>query len=237
VVLLSRLQQAVLWWSFWTLCRGVAALGRLLYGLEVYGMEHLPPQGPWIFLGRRISRIDFVGAAFLLCDRGIHKALRQGELSGLTGLMVICNSRLLAWGARELGILPATKGKSLSVGALWKAYQLLRQGRIIVNADEGEVPWDGRLQPLRSGVAWLALRTHAPIVIGMLQGGYDIWPRWASHPRLTGKLILKIGKPFYLWDGRCDRVTEEMLQAANQRILAELQRLSGGYMSPPPGVP
>jgi 1-acyl-sn-glycerol-3-phosphate acyltransferase len=232
VVLLSRLQRALLWWGFRTLCRGVAALGRLLYGLEVRGMEHLPAQGPWLFLGRRISRIDFIGAAFLLSDRGIYKALRQGELSGLTGLMVICNSRWLAWAGQELGILSAVKGKSLSVGALWKAYHLLRQGRIIVNADEGEVPWDGRLQPLRSGVAWLALRTHAPVVIGMLQGGYDIWPRWASRPRLTGKLILKIGKPFYLCEGCCDRITEEMLQEANQRILAALQGLSEGYMSP-----
>jgi hypothetical protein len=61
-------------------------------------------------------------------------------------------------------------------------------------------------------------------------GGYDIWPRWSRRPHLTGKLVLKVGKPFYVSEGPCERVTGEMLQKANQRLRAELERLSDGYM-------
>jgi len=150
----------------------------------------------------------------------------------MTGAIVIPNNRFITWVGRELGFLPTLKGKSLSAAPLMEAYKLLRQGKIIVMMDEGEVPWDGRLQPLRSGAAWLALRTHAPLVLVLVQGGYDIWPRWASRPHLRGKLVLKIGEPFYLSEAPCDRVTEEMLQAANRRLRAKLEALSDGYMLP-----
>jgi 1-acyl-sn-glycerol-3-phosphate acyltransferase len=221
---LNAFRRAILWWAFRCLCRCVATLGRLLYGLEAHGLEHLPPTGPLIIVGRRISRVDFfagaLGSAFL------------GEWSGMTSAIAIGNSRFIAWVSRELGFLPTLKGKSLSAVLLLEAYKLLRQGKIIAMADEGEVPWDGRLQPFRSGTAWLALRTHAPVAVAIVKGGYDIWPRWARRPHLRGKLIFKLGKPFFLSDAPCDRVTPEMLQQANQRLRDELAAASEGYLLP-----
>jgi 1-acyl-sn-glycerol-3-phosphate acyltransferase len=218
---LKTFRHALLWWSFRTLLRGVGILGHFLYGLEIHGREHLQVRGPLIILARRISRVDFFasGAWAIL-----------GESSGLTGAMTICNSRLIARTGRALGILPTVKGKGRSAAPLLQAYNLLREGKIIILPDEGEIPWDGRLQPLRSGVAWLALRTRAPVLTMVMAGGYDIWPRWASRPHLTGKLVLKVGQPLYLCDEPCARVTNNMLQDANQRLLLELERLSGGYM-------
>jgi 1-acyl-sn-glycerol-3-phosphate acyltransferase len=219
--LLENFRHALLWWSFRTLLRNVGLLGRLLYGLEIHGREHLVAKGPLIILGRRVSRVDFFAS-------GLWTMI--GEASGLTSAMTICNSRLVARAGRALGILPTLKGKSLSAAPLLEAYNLLRQGKILIIPDEGEVPWDGRLQPLRSGVAWLALKTRAPVLPVVMRGGYDIWPRWASRPHLTGKLILKIGQPFYLCDKPCGRVTNDMLRESNQRLLAELEYLSEGYM-------
>jgi 1-acyl-sn-glycerol-3-phosphate acyltransferase len=166
--------------------------------------------------------VDFFAGALLSC------AVR--EWSGMTGALSIPNNRGIAWIGRELGFLPTLKGKGRSATSLFAVYRLLQQGKILAIPDEGEVPWDGRLQPLRSGAAWLALRAHAPLALGMLQGGYDIWPRWARRPYLRGKLVLKIGKPFYLSDAPCERVTKEMLEEANQRLMTELKALSEGYM-------
>jgi 1-acyl-sn-glycerol-3-phosphate acyltransferase len=221
---LNEFRTALLWWVFRCVCRCVTALGRLLYGLEAHGLEHFPSTGPLIVVGRRISRVDFFAGAL--------SSAHLGEWSGMTGAMAIGNSRFIAWLGKGLGFLPTLKGKGLSAVWLLEAYKLLRQGKIIAMADEGEVPWDGRLQPLRSGAAWLALRSQAPVVVGMVKGGYDIWPRWARRPHLTGKLVIKLSKPFYLSETPCERVTEEVLQAANQRLLAELELLSEGYMLP-----
>jgi 1-acyl-sn-glycerol-3-phosphate acyltransferase len=218
---LKSLCQACLWWGFRGLLYSVGTLGRLLYGLEIQGRQHLHTNGPLIILGRRISRVDFFAS-------GAWAAV--GEASGLTGAMTICNSPLMARAGRALGILPTMKGKSLSAAPLLEAYNLLRHGKIIIVADEGEVPWDGRLQPMRSGAAWLALRTRAPVLPVVMCGGYDIWPRWAARPHLKGKLVLKVGAPFYLREEPCDRVTNDMIEQANQRLLSELEHLSQGYM-------
>jgi 1-acyl-sn-glycerol-3-phosphate acyltransferase len=218
----QEIRKVGLWWGFRTLCRSVGVVGRLLYGLEAQGLGYLPSSGPAVIVGRRISRVDFFAAGFL--------ALSMGEFSGLTGAMVMCNNRCIAWLGRELGILPTLKGKGLSATPLLEAYKLLQQGQIIIMADEGELPWDGRLQPLRGGAAWLALRTRAPVIVAVMEGGYDIWPRWARRPALTGKLRFKVGKPFYLSDAPCLRVGGGLIQNANSTLLAELEALSDGYM-------
>jgi 1-acyl-sn-glycerol-3-phosphate acyltransferase len=207
-----------LWWFLRLNSQWVLALGRLLYKLEISGRESLPTTGPLILVCRHSSRIESVGLAFF-CSL-------LKEFHGLAAGPVIVNSRLFARLSRTLGILPAFKERGLSGVPLIETLKLLRQGGILIMAADGEVPWDGRLQPLRPGAAWLALRSHAPVVATMLHGAYDIWPRWASRPHLTGKLVLKIGKPFYLADGPCQRVTSEMIAAANQCLMAELEALS-----------
>jgi 1-acyl-sn-glycerol-3-phosphate acyltransferase len=144
---LTQLRRAVLWGSFRAVCRGVVALGRFVYGLEVQGQEHLPAQGPLILVPRRISRVDFFCFALF----------GSKEWSGMTGAMATSNRRIGAWVGRELGFLPTLKGKGRSGISLRRAYRLLKQGKIVGMADEGEGAWDGRWQPLHSGAAWLAL--------------------------------------------------------------------------------
>jgi 1-acyl-sn-glycerol-3-phosphate acyltransferase len=218
----QRFRRAALWWGFRTVGRGVGLVGRLLYDLEAQGLEHLPSRGPAVIVGRRISRVDFFAAAFL--------APVMREFSGMTGAMTLCNSRLIARLGGELGILPTLKGKGLSATSLLEAYKLLQQGKIIIIPDEGEVPWDGRLQPLKGGAAWLALRTRSPVIVAVMEGGYDIWPRWARRPALTGKLRFKVGKPFYLSDAPCQRVSGQQLRNANGALLAEIAALADGYL-------
>jgi 1-acyl-sn-glycerol-3-phosphate acyltransferase len=218
----GRFIKSILWWCLRLNSRWVLVLGRLLYGLKVQGREHLPSHGPLIVLIRPNARVGIFVAAFLCTALNRFYALAGGP--------AIVNMRFFSRLARQLGMLPAFKGKSLSAFPLMEGYRLLRQGEIFLLTSAKEIPWDGHLQPLLPGAAWLALRVHTPIIMVAVQGDYDIWPRWASRPHLTGKLVLKIGKPFYLCDDPCNRVTEAMLQEANQRLLAELERLSDGYM-------
>jgi 1-acyl-sn-glycerol-3-phosphate acyltransferase len=216
---LKRLLRTFLWWYLHINSLWVLALGRFLYQLEIHGREQLPTTGPLIIVSRHSSRIEIFRYAFF------SSVLK--EYHGPVAGPELANSRLFAWLSQELGMFPA---RSLSADALRKVFKLLGKGRIIVMMADGEVPWDGCPQPLRPGAAWLALRSHAPVVASILQGAYDIWPRWAAWPHLTGKLILKIGQPFYLSDVPCKRVTSEMLAEANRRLLAELEALS--EMSP-----
>jgi 1-acyl-sn-glycerol-3-phosphate acyltransferase len=155
------------------------------------------------------------------------------EFYGLTSALAVANNRCLARLGRKLAVLPAFKVRGLSAGSLFEAYKLLQQGKIFFTGPEGEIAWDGRLQPLRPGAAWLALRARAPLVVMVLAGGYDICPRWARRPHVTGRLVLRVGKPFYLCDAPHQRVTEEMLHDANLKIRAEMEALSARYLLDP----
>jgi 1-acyl-sn-glycerol-3-phosphate acyltransferase len=218
----ERYFKGLLWWWLRFNSRWVLALGRCMYGLEIHGGARLPLRGPLIVVTRHSSRIEIFGLAFL-CS-----ALR--EFAGVAAGPVILNNRLLTWLSQQLGLLPGFKERGLSTASLMESLRLIHVGKVVVMFADGEVPWDGRPQLLRSGAAWLALHSHAPVVVSMLQGTYDIWPRWASRPHLTGKLVLKIGKPFYLCDAPCNRVTDQMLRDANRRLLAELESVANGYM-------
>jgi len=220
-----RLGNAFLWWCLRLNSRWVLVLGRLLYGLEIQGREHLPSQGPLIVVTRPNGRVMIFMAAFC--------CLALKEFYGLAGGHALLNNRAVTWLGRELGLLPGFKGASLSGIPLMDLYKLLQQGKALVMTVAKELPWNGRLQSMVPGAAWLALRTHVPVVVLSVQGDYDIWPRWASRPHLTGKLVFKIGKPFYLCDAPCNRVTARMLEEANRRLLAELATLSAGYMLHP----
>jgi 1-acyl-sn-glycerol-3-phosphate acyltransferase len=222
----------VKWCVLW-ISRMTLAIGRLLYGLEVHGLEYFPTKGPSMLIARHSSRADiFVGSL------ARYMAMKSPvKVYGATPVAILLNNRLLARLIREIGGLPAFKGKGLSSPTLIELYNLLRQGNIVGVVPEGEIAWDGRLQPLKPGVAWLALRTGAPIVCVVLRGGYDIWPRWARWPRLTGKLIIQIGEPFHICSTPCERVNKAMIATANQRIKAELERLSEGYLLQPEKAP
>jgi 1-acyl-sn-glycerol-3-phosphate acyltransferase len=209
-------------WLGWAASRAILALARLLYGFEVHGRENLSSSGPLIVVVDVSGRVGIVLAAFFWSV--------LGRFYGLGGGPLIVNIPFFRSLSRAVGVLPTFKGKSLSAVPLMRAYNLLREGEIVFVTIAAELPWDGCLQPLRPGAAWLALRAHVPIVVAAVQGDYAIWPRWSSRPHLTGKLLLKIGRPFYLCDAPHNRATESMLRAANQRLLTELEDLSDGYM-------
>ena len=199
--------------------RGVLLVGRLIYGMEIQGREQLPAQGPFIIVGRHTSRVDFFGTAFTLTA--------FGEIQYLTAALTRGNARLRSRLGRVVGALPLFKEKGMTAPSLMELYKTLQQGKI-VSLMSNEMSWDGRTPMPMPGAAWLALRTGAPVIAVGGWGGYDIWPRWARYPHLTGKLVMRIGKPFYLCEKPPYRVTAQMLHDASLRIKAELEVVSSG---------
>jgi 1-acyl-sn-glycerol-3-phosphate acyltransferase len=209
-------------WGFRGVLRGAVELGRLLYGMEIEGREHLPRQGPLIVIGRHGSRVDFFGIAFLLTA--------FSDIHYLTAALTLGNSRLRTRLGRAVGALPLFKEKGMTAVPLMELCKTLQRGKI-VGLMAHEISWDGRNLLPMPGAAWLGLRTGAPVIAVGGEGGYDIWPRWARRPHLTGKLVLRIGKPFHLCDAPVQRVTAQRLHEASLRIKAEMEAVCRGYAS------
>jgi len=202
----------------------IAFLGRLLYGFRVEGRENLPPSGPYIIVSNEIGPMGTTFVAVTVARLVLSGAIK--ELVGFGAEDIWWTQKRLADMYTRSGAQPVSPGQGQSAATLLVALQALRQGKVVAMNPEGDMTWDGRLVPLQPGVAWLSLRSGAPIVpIVSTQGGYDIWPKWADRPYLTGRCLVRIGSPFTLADAPQSRVTEEMTHQGMQRIWDEMTRL------------
>ena len=195
-------------------------LGRRLYRLEVRDIENIPVEGACVIVWNHVA---------MTLDGLTIQAYKERRPDCIT----IGGSRVVAAQRRreakkqtpgqESSSLAAYKARGLSAVELLKTLKFLKEGRAIALAPEGEMTWDGRLQhPLTPGAAWMALRGNVPVVPLIQFGGYDIHPRWKTTPYLTGRVTIRAGKPFYVQDGPPEKVTDEVIQEASQRIYDEM---------------
>jgi 1-acyl-sn-glycerol-3-phosphate acyltransferase len=200
-------------------------LGRVLYRLKVEDAENIPAQGACIIAFNHIAPfVDGLTLAISLRRRPDSAAFGGHRL--LARSLQRRRRTRRSQGGQSRSVLAAFKARGLSAGELLKALGFLRQGRAIILAPEGETTWHGRLQhPLAPGAAWMALRAHVPVVPVVSVGGYDIHPRWAQRPKLTGRVTIRAGTPLYVSDGPATRVTDEMVAEASQRIYDHMAAL------------
>ena len=195
--------------------------GRIFYRLKVEEVENIPAAGGCVVACNLVAPIvDGLTGAVVLLRRPDTFAFGGRGLPAVGLLGKVLGGQRKE--GKELPILAAYKARGISAGELLKALTLLREGKPIALAAEGELTWDGQLQyPLAPGAAWKSLRAHVPVVPVVSKGGYDIMPRWARLPKLTGRVTIRAGKPFYVSDGPATRVTNEMIAAAGRRIYDE----------------
>ncbi len=198
-------------WLFW--------LARLLYHLRIEDEAYLPASGACLFPFNHVSQ-----PADLLVNALIRRHRPAVYLFGWQGWQgenpLAQFLRGVGESAPERRLLYAYKAQGLSAGELLRARSLLLQGGAIALAAEGEITWDGRLQaPLAPGAAWLALRTAALIVPVISRGGYDVQPRWQMERiRLSGRMVIRVGRPFRLCETPLDRLEKDVLEAANHQL-------------------
>src|SRR3954469_5092132 len=138
-------------------------------GLEVPGLEHLPPTGPVLLAGNHDSYWDplAIGVAARPV-RQIH-ALAKKELWGFPALGPVLNG---------MGQIPIDRGKG-DAGALDKAVERLRDGARLGAFLEGTPP---RARPLRARSGYLRPPERVPeaeLVSVTVAGTTDL-PRFPS---------------------------------------------------------
>ncbi len=208
------------------LVAGVRAFQHWVYGTRIEGQENLPRTGPCIIGSNEISNIAIVGTSAVY-GWAIHTGRMPRPVSFIDDFY-----EQMLWG-RLFGahgtqrVMPFGRGRSVT--ALLNGLQALEQGEVLLANPEGEMSWNGQLAPFHSGVAWLAIRSGAPFVpVVATAGAYEIWPRWASRPHLSGHYDIRIGAPLYLSPEAQPRVTPEMVAAANERLRQYMSALIYG---------
>lgn len=162
----------------------VKLIGRAFLGVSaggVLGREHVPRTGGFIFASNHVSHFD-------------PPLLAIASPRQLTYLAKVELFRVPLLGAliRRLGAFPVNRG-GRDTRAIDTAAAYLRAGHALAMFPEGTRALDGRLGPVKSGAARLAIKAHVPIVPVNIRGSFEAWPKHGL-PR-PHRVTIRIGPP------------------------------------------
>jgi 1-acyl-sn-glycerol-3-phosphate acyltransferase len=211
----------------------IAPLARATYLPRIEGKHNVPKTGPVIFASNHLSFIDSF-AIPLASPRPVQFLAKSSYFEG-TGLK--------GWASREfftaLGANPVERGAGqAALDALDQQRRMLEAGKAIALYPEGTRSLDGRLYKGRTGVAFLALQTGAPVVPVGLIGTNEAMPVGAKFPRLRPRVTIRFGTPLDLTthgpatSGKARRLATDDIMAAIHALSG--QELAGVYNEVPP---
>jgi 1-acyl-sn-glycerol-3-phosphate acyltransferase len=201
--------------------RGIAAVSaQFFHDLEVHGTENVPSEGPVILASNHPSYLDPV---FIMC-----RLTRPVSFLAWERLFRL---PVLGWLIRQYGAIPVDIDKP-GRGSFEAAVKALKDGQAFGIFPEGGRSDFGTMNPVKSGVARLAMISGAPIVPITIAGAHRVWPKDQLLPR-PGPVRVEFHEPIRLAaeevvERRRDReyereIVERVLRSINQALLPSLR--------------
>jgi 1-acyl-sn-glycerol-3-phosphate acyltransferase len=196
----------------WSFFRAVFAS---YFRWRVFHPERVPSEGPLILASNHASFIDppLVGSGV---SRMVIMLARQ-SLFRFPGF----GHLLRSWNA-----IPVDP-RGGSAAGLKAILDRLLAGNAVLIFPEGTRSHDGRLQPARSGLGLLVIKSAAPLVPVRIWGTYEAYGRGARFPR-PKRVTVKYGRPLLFQDlreeaTRCPKSRlKEIYQEVTDRTMAEI---------------
>ena len=162
---------------------------RVVWRPRVEGLGHVPASGPVLIASNHVSFFDSVVLPLVVPRRVVFLAKAEYfEGRGVRGTLV------RAW-FDAIGAVPVKRGThGEAMASLELALEVLQRGDGFGIYPEGTRSRDGRLYRGRTGVAWLALASGAPVVPAGLIGTADVQPVGARRPHL-GRVTVRFAAP------------------------------------------
>lgn len=207
-------------------------LSRVLFMASVSGGRHVPRTGPVILASNHLSFIDSVFIT-LLAPRAVSFLAKDTYFTG-KGLKGALSRGFF----RGIGAIPVTRGAGQAAqAALDSGLGLLEENKAFAIYPEGTRSIDGRLYRGKTGVAWLALTSDAPVVPVALWGTQNIQAPGKRGIRLA-KVSIQFGEPLDLsHHGKAE--SGRARRHATDEVMAAIAAMSGQevvprYNEPPP---
>jgi long-chain acyl-CoA synthetase len=137
--------------------------------IEADGLQHLPPNGPYILAPNHQSYLD----PFFVCSVVRLATLRQLFFVGASEYF---STAVTAWLARQCNLIAVDPDANL-VPAMRAAAFGLKHGKILMLFPEGERSVDGRVKRFKKGAPILSRQLRVPIVPVAISGAFQVWPR------------------------------------------------------------
>lgn len=210
----------------------ISPLARLIYRPRIEGRDKVPLTGAVIFASNHLSFIDSI-AIPVAAPRPVHFLAKSTYFEG---------SGFRGWLSKtffqSIGAIPVRRGAGkAALDALDLQRQLLDEGLAVALYPEGTRSTDGRLYKGRTGVAFLALQTGAPVVPVGLIGTDKVMPVGAKIPTTSERITVRFGEPLDLsphgpaTSGRARRLATDDIMAAIHALSG--QELADAYNEAP----
>ena len=193
----------------WVLCK-------LFHDIEIEGAENLPVTGAVIVAGNHPSYLDPVYISL-----GLSRPIRF--LAWEKPFQVPVLGTLI----RAYGAIPVNTDRP-GRASFESAVKVLRAGEVFGIFPEGGRSDFGVMNPLKSGVARLAMMTGAPILPVTVRGAFRVWPKYQLLPR-PGYVKVIFHEPIRIDPAaRRDRdyeqhIVEQVMEAINSSLLPGLR--------------
>lgn len=205
----------------------ITPLARVVYRPRIEGKTNVPRTGPVIFASNHLSFIDSI-AIPVAAPRPVHFLAKSSYFEKPAS----------RWFFTAIGAIPVQRGAGqAALDALDQQRVLLDGGKAVALYPEGTRSTDGRLYKGRTGVAFLALQTGAPVVPVGLIGTDLVMPVGAKRPLLKHRITVKFGEPLDLshhgpaTSGRARRVATDDIMSAIHALSG--QELANAYNEVP----
>lgn len=183
-------------------------VAHVLWRTDVRGLEHVA-DGPALLAVNHVSVLDGPLLYSANWTRGAHFLVKKEMFRGFFG-----------WVLHQVGQIPVTRSGGGDRGALSAAVAVLREGGLAGIFPEGS-RGRGDVAAVRTGIAWIALQSGAPVVPVAVLGTRRTGERPGGLPRLRRRLHVVHGEPFRL--ERPDGVPgKQALAAAAEQVRLRL---------------
>jgi 1-acyl-sn-glycerol-3-phosphate acyltransferase len=190
----------------------VGLVFKLFYPIKAEGLENIPHNNALILVANHCSYFDplFLG---LVIPRRIHWMV----------LRPYYNLWWLRWLFKVTECFPVNIDKP-NIEAIKYAIKILNEGKVLGIFPEGARSKDGRLKEGKKGVAFIALKTGAPILPVAIDGAFEAYPVGKILPK-PHSINVKIGHIFNLDEFTKNHIDKQNLQAATEKIMNSIKRL------------
>ena len=186
-------------------------------GYRSSGQQHIPAKGPCLIASNHLSFADPAALCVGSPRPGFYMA--QEELFRIP---------ILGWMIRFCQAYPV-KAKGMDREALRRSLATLQQHGTLCVFAEGGIAQSGHLEPLRQGVALLALRTGATVVPAAISGTQRVLPYPSRRPRFApGGVRVCFGPPLDL-----SRMPEELSRHEQEQWLTSQLHEAIAKLLPP----
>ncbi|MEU4626566.1 lysophospholipid acyltransferase family protein [Actinoplanes sp. NPDC023801] len=196
-------------------------LVKKVVGLRVEGAEHVPSSGPLLLASNHLSVTDSTFLPMAVA----RKVTFMAKAEYFTGRGP--SGRFVSWFMSRDGQVAVDRDdKRAAVASLDTCLEVLRRGDAFGIYPEGTRSPDGRLYRGRTGVAWLALKSGAPVVPVAMFGTDRVLPPGRVVPR-PARVRVVFGKPVQLAAIATDPENARERRAATEAIMAAIAGISG----------